>query len=1110
MTSKRDISRHIPSLLSAVFAASGGLFLLFALHTGLDDILSARELILSAIVFLTTAIVTCLISEKLPHKTLLLTLITALLAAGAVNFEYPELMKLPVQLKAENKVQITDLDEGASLSMTWAYRFRPRTQQGDPFLTNPDSDISFSQLTREGTWEELTVREDPVLITGEKGASIGILPKFRMHLAVLCLKAEVGTVTVRVPGSNEPVQITPEMTADQPYRVILKNGLLPETAGNVVQILFWSGALFFGSLCGIALGNAAVNYQGAHKKALICLSAFIVPCLIMLILCFFLKITPFGEKSFLINDMWGEYADYMAYFRSILSGENDLFYSFSKSLGDDLFSLLAFYVINPLNWLVILFKPEQLPLAITLLVLLRYGISGFTASVYFVKRRKCGFSAVLFSTCYALMSFNIVNAENTNLRESGLLLPLVILGLEELIENRSARTYILALAGAIFLNFYSGYQICIFSALYFLFYFFSRAERTAFGKTLLHFLLSSLLAAGLTAFLLFPVVLQLRNGPKSFDPEILAFKINMPWSGLFGKLLCSAYDVGEISDGYPSLYTGLICTATGLLFYFNKSITRKKKICAAGFVICCILIMQVNPLNLILHGFNEPLWWPYRYSFIICFFMTLLAQEGFSRRNSGNETGYCLAAVVFGLFLPVLLGRYTWMSDESLFLNGIFLTACIILLLAGRNRNEVNFSILIAALTSLELFLNASHVLMINTAYERSNTVTDYIEYYEKNHPLFDWLEVMDDGFYRIEKSYSRTPNDPMLFEYNGVSHYSSTLNRSVMDFLSRTGFRRYAPYRILYWEGSDIAMDSLLGIKYLITAGGTNKPYTALFTENERTVHENPYALPLAFTASKDILDAQVDSEMSGFELQNQIFSALTGERTEIFRPANVAELMPVGLSIEQQDSDTCYIAEEDGTGSLSWEITADGPDTLYAFFPAENIHPVTTYLNGSAFGQYYDNFSYHILRIGSFSEGEKLTFAMVPAEDRVCMKDAQFYHEDLEILGKTVSSLKQDPTELRKLTSSHLEGSFTASAEKMLFFTIPYSSGWTIRIDGQKVPVYKVFDTFMAVDAPEGSHTLELRYLPAGLIPGIIISLFAAAVVPFIGKKRSLPTES
>lgn len=1105
---KRGFSRHILSFLLSLFSGSGTVFLLFSYYAGADDILSTRELVITAVVFLITAVSTYLISEKFPGRTLLLTAAAAVFAAAAINFEYPELMKLPIQLPAENKVVLIDRDDGASLSMTWAYWFRPRSQQGDLFLTNPDRDISFSQLTKEGSWEETINGEDPVLISYEKGAAIGIPQKFRTHLAVLCLKADGGTVTVKIPGSEENIPLTPEMTTDQPYRVIMKNGQLPETAGSIVQIFFWSGMLFFGFLCGTALGKMAVNYKGSHKNSLIYLSAFLVPCLIMLILCFFLKITPFGEKSFLINDMWGEYADYMAYFRSIARGENDLFYSFSKSLGDDLLSLLAFYVINPLNWLVCLFKPEQLPLAITLLVLIRYGISGLTASIYFVRRRKCGFSAVLFSTCYALMSFNIVNAENTNLRESGLVLPLVIMGLEELIENRSIRTYVWALAGAVFLNFYSGYQICIFAALYFLCFFFSRPESASFWKTFRSFILSSLLAVGITAFLLVPVVLQLRNGPKSFNPDILRFRLNMPWQGLFGKLLVSAYDVEQFkAEGLPNLYISLFCTILLPLYFANPNISAKKRALTAALLICFILIMQINPLNLALHGFNQPGWWPYRYSFIICFMVLGIAQDSYTHRTSWTIPGLVLSAACFILLLWRLSSvGYDWMTKGSLLLNGALLAALFILIYFGFMRKNPAAPAILFTLTSLELFLNASHFLMINTAFERSNTVSDYVIYYAANQPVFDEIKKSDDGFYRTEKTHFRTANDPMLFGYNGITHYSSTLNKDVMDFLPRVGFRYY-PYRFLYWEGSDVSMDSLLGIKYLVTAGQMYKPYSPVFENGAYTVYKNPYALPIMFTASPAVIKADLSDKTGGFEFQNKIFSALTGERIEIFQPAGSGGPLSSDLYSRAFSTDMCYFTDENegetkAKGSLTWDITARADSTLYAFFPAEDIHPAALRLNDKPFGRYFDNFSYHILRLGNFEEDEKITLEMSPMEDRICIGDAQFYHEDIDMLKKAVTMLREDDTELRKISSSHLEGNFTASENKVLFFTIPYSSGWTVKIDGQKVPLHQVFDTFMAVEAPAGHHSLELRYTPSGLIPGIIITLLSIAL--FFGTKN------
>jgi uncharacterized membrane protein YfhO len=406
----------------------------------------------------------------------------------------------------------------------------------------------------------------------------------------------------------------------------------------------------------------------------------------------------------------------------------------------------------------------------------------------------------------------------------------------------------------------------------------------------------------------------------------------------------------------------------------------------------------------------------------------------------------------------------------------------------------------------LELFLNASHVLTINTAYERSNTINDYADFYNGNQPVFDAIKNRDNGFYRVEKNYFRTANDPMLFSYNGITHYSSTLNRSVMSFLPRVGFRYY-PYRFLYREGSDAAADALLGIKYLVSGPHISKPYTSLFSMNGYTVYENPYALPLMFTADPETLNKEISDGKGGFELQNQIFSALTGEEMKIFIPAESEDPVIHDLVSFSDGGDMCFsVNSEDSVGNLGWDIHIDHPDTLYAFFPAENVYPVTLTMNDKPSGYYFDNFSYHILRLGSFENGQTVNLKMTTIEDQVCLSDAQFYYEDLSVLEKASATLRQDETELHKLSSSHLTGTFTSSSDKILFFTIPFSNGWTIKIDGQKVPVFKAMDIFMAVSAPSGTHSVKMRYIPSGFMTGIIISVLSAAAAVYSEKRKLL----
>ena len=63
----------------------------------------------------------------------------------------------------------------------------------------------------------------------------------------------------------------------------------------------------------------------------------------MIIISVILGMYPFGERTILITDMNKQYNDYFAYFKTIMTGENNLIYTFSKTL--ICFKLLFFGLI---------------------------------------------------------------------------------------------------------------------------------------------------------------------------------------------------------------------------------------------------------------------------------------------------------------------------------------------------------------------------------------------------------------------------------------------------------------------------------------------------------------------------------------------------------------------------------------------------------------------------------------------------------------------------------------------------------------------------------------------------------------------------------------------
>ena len=76
---------------------------------------------------------------------------------------------------------------------------------------------------------------------------------------------------------------------------------------------------------------------------------------------------------------------------------------------------------------------------------------------------------VLFSVIYALMGYTATYYYNYIWIDSIIMLPLVVYGIDKLIETNKPLVYIITLTITIITNYYIGYMICIFSLIYYIY-----------------------------------------------------------------------------------------------------------------------------------------------------------------------------------------------------------------------------------------------------------------------------------------------------------------------------------------------------------------------------------------------------------------------------------------------------------------------------------------------------------------------------------------------------------------------------------------------------------------------------------------------------------------
>ena len=173
-----------------------------------------------------------------------------------------------------------------------------------------------------------------------------------------------------------------------------------------------------------------------NKKLLKYFLAFIIPCLLMLVIYACVGIYPFGKKSLLTVDMAGQYVAFFNAYKNIFTGGISAFYSFSKTLGGNMFGLITYYLMSPFNLIILLFDKMSITEAILLINILKIGSCGLTSFIYFDKTFKDRkLVTLVFSIVYALCAYNIVYSQNLLWLDGVIFLPLVFLGIDKLIEK---------------------------------------------------------------------------------------------------------------------------------------------------------------------------------------------------------------------------------------------------------------------------------------------------------------------------------------------------------------------------------------------------------------------------------------------------------------------------------------------------------------------------------------------------------------------------------------------------------------------------------------------------------------------------------------------------
>lgn len=900
--------------------------------------------------------------------------------------------------------------------------------------------------------------------------------------------------------------------------------------------------------------------------------SFIIPIIVMISIYALIGIYPAGDKTIVNSDMYLQYVGFLGHIKDVLKGEANLFYSFSKSLGGNTVGLFAYYMASPLNLIIGLFPKAYIAEAIVVITLIKIGLSSLTFTIYLIQSfKKKDINVIMFSLCYCLMAYNINFQLNIMWLDGVVLLPLVMLGIDKLINENKYKLYVISLFIAIVYNYYIGYMICIFSGLYFIYKLIlnNKVELIKIGN----FIGASVLSVALSAFILIPTVLSLGSGKAKFRLFQELPKLMMSLDEVIAQLFIGNYSLGQIMENYPNIYCGVIITVLGILYFLNKNISRKERILSGIFMFVLLLSIFISTLVLIWHGFDYPVGFAYRFSFLISFLGIVLAYKEFiSYENISKLKIAIIILLGVGCTGYILYGDYEGLSLWNILLTFLFFVVYIILIKLANwsnfNKDEKwNFSlsvyqwlckivkfyrctegnvrcvnkpidyskcgkvdnnrkklrdvkkikleqiinILIVTIVFIELSINAYSCLKLKSYVSRVR-IYNYIN---EMQPIVDELKENMDNFYRMEEVFANTYDDPMLLNYYGITHSSSANDRNTRKFMANMGFKTSSIFE-KYNRGSVISIDSLLGVKYQIASKKSenfsdnyyteNEYYKKVLEEGDYIVYENPFALPIAFMVNDNLKD--VDTlDVNTFELNNRILSSMVNTKKVINKSLNVKEIISENLISTINNGEVCYERmDKQKASSITFIVEAEDNNPVYMFLKSNayesgtvSSNQVRVSINGVRKFTAFDSRNYNVEYIGAFNKGEDIIIEINLNTNKLYLKELQIYSCDVDEFEEVYNNLKENIISDTDYRDGYVKGKISVTEDKTLIYTsIPYDEGWTVKIDGRKVEYVKILDGLIGVDVDteefsEGEHVIELKYKVPGLMVGIIISFLA-----------------
>ena len=865
--------------------------------------------------------------------------------------------------------------------------------------------------------------------------------------------------------------------------------------------------------------------------------------LIMMVVYYCFDLIPFGDKTILRMDLYHQYGPLFAEFYERFVNFDSFLYSWTSGGGGTFLGNFYNYLSSPFALVMLLVGHKNMPEAIAIMIILKAMTASFTFSYFLRKKYSSEQSPIIsaFGVLYACSGYFIAYYWNVMWIDSFYLFPLVMLGIDKIIRERKASLYIVSLTLTFLTNYYMAYMVCIFSVLFFIYNYFTQYElsSTYFGKlkerenniksTLSYvinslrnsrffdtgsiFAFSSVMSACLSAFALIPVYFVLQNcsATSGTFPEELKtyFSVFDFLANHLAYLDPTIRSSGE--DVLPNVYCGILTVMLVPLFIFSNKISGKEKILSCGILGVMFASCYTNYLNYIWHGFHFPNDLPYRFSYMYSFLLLIFAFRAltFIKEYTRRQIIGVGTAIIFFVIMVQEIGSKNF-SEVGVWICVAFVGIYCLALGILHSKNFPKMAVCALLLCSC----CAEYIVANTNNYSMDQPKTNFVSDYDDFQILKDKIDEYEgNDNYRMELTSLRARMDPCWYYYNGVSTFSSMAYEKVSNMQYHLGMfgnyiNSYTYHRQTPVYNAFFALDYIVDNDQGSTSQINEEYYNRLFSKGKFVAYENNYTLPIAFRANEDIEIWSHDNS-NPFEVQSALFQSATG-LNQVFYDITLDKVSTnnTTCNYDGYGDSGCYpytVTGDSADASLTYDLTVQESGNAYIYFKtgSNSVERITVSLSdGTAISQPIDT-KPHILDLGYMEKGDTISVYAPITEGTTGYTYLYAVTLNDEEFRSGYDQLKADSLNIESFEETEITGTLKASADGIIYTSINYDTGWSVYIDGEKVndeDIVIIGDALLGVRVTEGNHTITFKYVPEGLVFGLMISIMALITVLLI----------